>query len=70
MKNDAGNHVHTPDSWARNVASLALDRAKGTGELKSGGAAVSVDVQMTVQLATDCNRYCVIINGTKVCFCL
>ena len=69
MKNDA-NHIHTPDSWARTVASLALDHAKSTGELKSGGPAVKAEVQMTVQAETDCHRFCVLIGGTKVCFCL
>lgn len=64
------SHIHTPDSWARAVASLALEQAKASGSLKHGGPPVSTELQMTVQAATDCHRYCVIISGTKMCFCL
>lgn len=70
MRDEHGNHIHTPDSWARAVASLALDQAATTGELKPGGPAVNAELQMTVQVGTDCHRYCVIIGGTKMCFCL
>ena len=70
MKKDAGHHIHTPDSWARAVASLALDQAIATGSLQAGGPPVSADLQLTVQVGTDCYRYCVLISGTKICFCL
>jgi len=70
MKNDAEYHIHTPDSWARAVASLALDQARTSGELKLGGPAVNTDLQLTVQVVADCHRFCVIIGGTKMCFCL
>jgi len=70
MENHAEHHIHTPDSWARAIASLALDQAAATGELKPDGPPVSTKLQMTVQVVADCLRYCVIINGTKICFCL
>jgi len=70
MKNDAEQHIHTPDSWARAVGSLALDQARAGGGGKPGGPPVRVDVEMTVQVVPDCHRFCVIIGGTKMCFCL
>jgi hypothetical protein len=68
MDND--NHIHTPDSWARAVASLALDQVAATGELTPGGPPVGAKLDMTVQVGADCHRFCVIISGTKMCFCL
>ena len=70
MKDDSGYHIHTPDSWARAVASLALQQVAATGNLKAGGPPVSAELALTVQLGTDCHRFCVIIGGTKMCFCL
>jgi hypothetical protein len=70
MKNDGESHIHTPDSWSRSIASLALDRARATGELKPGGPPVNVPSDLTVQVAADCHRFCIIIGGTKMCFCL
>jgi len=70
MKDDAEHHIHTPDSWARAVASLALDQAITAGGLKRGGPPVSAELEMTVQVAQECHRFCVIIGGTKMCFCL
>lgn len=69
MENEPGFRIHTPDSWARSVASLALDQALATGELKPGGPPVMAKLELTVQVAPDCLRYCVIIGGTKICFC-
>jgi hypothetical protein len=70
MIKDAGHHIHTPDSWARGVASLALQQALAAGGLKQGGPAVNADVNMTVQVETQCVKICCIINGVKICFCV
>ena len=70
MKNDAGYHIHTPDSWARSLASSALDQATKAGSLKLGGPPVDVKVEITVQATAECHVVCYLIGGFKVCFCL
>ena len=70
MKNDAGHHTHTPDSWARSLGSSALDQVTKGKSLEVGGPPVSAEVQITVQATAECHVVCYIIGGTKVCFCL
>ena len=70
MNEDAGYHIHTPDSWARAVASLALDEAIKAGGLGPDKPPVNVGAKLTVQVAPECHIICVIINGVRICYCV